>query len=250
MIPKPPLPVRIANTQLKHVPALAALQRVVFPTLSDDELLTEEKYRKHLEIFPEGQFVALIDVDGQETVVGSASAFRTNFNFDEIQHTFLEAVDDGWLTNHDPNGEWLYGADMSVHPDYRGRRIGRRLYEARQQLVYELNLRGEIAAAMLPGYHYHRARLRSVAHYILRVKQGHLFDPTLSMQLKNGFRVRGILYNHITDPRSNNTATLIVRENRHYQPPAESAEPPEAKTPRRLTTKRTPRQPKGLRAQL
>ena len=177
--------------------------------------------------------MALVDVDGQERVVGSASAFRTNFNFDEIQHTFLEAVADGWLTNHDPNGEWLYGADVSVHPDYRGRHIGRRLSEARQQLVFELNLRGEIAGAMLPGYHYHRARLRSVAQYILRVKQGHLFDPTLSMQLKNGFRVRGVLYDHITDPRSNNTATLIVRENPHYQAPDET---PSRRKPRRIIT--------------
>jgi GNAT superfamily N-acetyltransferase len=219
MIRKPPPPVRIANTQVEHVPALAALQHIVFPTLTDDELLTEAKYLKHLELFPRGQFVALVEENGREKVVGSASAFRTHFDFNEIQHTFLEAVAQGWLTNHDPNGDWLYGADMSVHPDYRGQHIGRRLYEARRQLVFELNLRGEIAGAMLPGYHYHRARLRSIAQYILRVKQGHLFDPTLSMQLKNGFRIRGILYNHITDPRSNNTATLIVRENPHYRAP-------------------------------
>lgn len=237
MMPKPPLPVRIDTTRAEHVPALAALQRVVFPTLSDDELLTEEKYLKHLEIFPEGQFVALVDGDEGEIVVGSASAFRTNFDFDDIQHTFLDAVADGWLTNHDPNGEWLYGVDMSVHPDYRGRRIGRRLYEARQQLVFELNLRGEIAGAMLPGYHYHHRRLRSVAQYILRVKQGHLYDPTLSMQLKNGFRVRGILYNHITDPRSNNTATLIVRENPYYQPPPST--PPSRHPPRRLRAQKS-----------
>lgn len=237
MKPKPPLPVRIVNTQVEHVPALAALQHIVFPTLSDDELLSEAKYRKHIELFPEGQFVALVEEDGRDRVIGSASAFRTHFDFDEIQHTFLEAVDQGWLTNHDPDGDWLYGADMSVHPDYRGRRIGRRLYEARQQLVYELNLRGEIAGAMLPGYHYHKARLRSVAQYILRVKQGHLFDPTLSMQLKNGFRVRGILYDHITDPRSNNTATLIVRENPYYQTPSA---PVEHHAPRRITTRKQP----------
>lgn len=247
MIPKPPLPVRIVNTQLHHVPALAALQRIVFPTLTEDELLTEAKYRKHIALFPAGQFVALVDVDGQETVVGSASAFRTNFDFDEIQHTFLEAVDDGWLTNHNPHGEWLYGADMSVHPDYRGRRIGRRLYEARQQLVYDLNLRGEIAGAMLPGYHIHHKRLRSVAQYILRVKQGHLFDPTLSMQLKNGFRIRGILYNHITDPRSNNTATLIVRENKLYRPPVEKTE---RHTPRRIKQKGPAGPQPGLRPSL
>lgn len=221
MIPGERPSITILNTQQEHVPALAELQRIVFPTLTDDELLTEEKYLKHLEIFPEGQFVALMRTPDGDRVVGATSTFRTNFDFDHIQHTFLEASADGWLTNHDPNGEWLYGIDLAVHPEFRGRHIGRRLYEARQQLVYELNLRGEIAGGMLPGYHYHRRKL-TIAQYVLRVKQGRIFDPTLTMQLKNGFRIRGILYNHLTDPRSNNAASLIVRENPYYRPAQEA----------------------------
>jgi GNAT superfamily N-acetyltransferase len=209
--------VTVSNTRPEHVRALAALQRIVFPTLTENELLTESKYLKHLELFPAGQFVALVRHNGRQIPVGATSTFRTRFDFSHIQHKFLEAVADGWLTNHDPEGEWLYGADLSVHPEFRGRRIGRRLYEARRQLVRRLNLRGEIAGALLPGYIHHHRRL-TVAQYVLRVWQGHIFDPTLSMQIRNGFAIKGILYDHIHDPRSNNTATLIVRQNPHYQP--------------------------------
>lgn len=245
MIRKERPSITIMNTQPEHIPALAALQRVVFPTLTDDELLTEAKYRKHLEIFPEGQFVALARLaSGEQILVGSSSTFRTDFDFDHIQHTFLEAAADGWLTTHKPDGDWLYGADVSVHPAHRGQRIGRRLYEARQQLVYELNLRGEIAGAMLPGYYYHRARL-SVAQYVLRVKQGRIFDPTLSMQLRNGFRVRGILYDHLTDPRSNNAASLIVRENPYYRPVRPAARPAR-RVPRRSYPGISPAPPAGV----
>ncbi|CAG0980081.1 hypothetical protein ANRL2_02366 [Anaerolineae bacterium] len=211
--------VTISSIQPEHVPALAAMQRIVFPTLTEKELLTEAKYLKHLELFPEGQFVALLHQQGRQIPVGASSTFRTHFDFSHIQHKFLEAVADGWLTNHDPQGEWLYGADLSVHPAYRGRRIGRRLYEARHQLVRRLNLRGEIAGALLPGYIRFHRRL-SVAQYVLRVWQGHIFDPTLSMQIRNGFTIKGILYDHIHDPPANNTATLIVRQNAHYQPAA------------------------------
>ncbi|HLU10481.1 MAG TPA: GNAT family N-acetyltransferase [Oceanobacillus sp.] len=216
------LHITVTNTRPEHVPALAKLQRIVFPTLTEDEYYTEEKYLNHLKLFPEGQFVALVHYKGRQKVVGATSTFRINFDFSHIQHKFIEVVADGWFTNHDPEGEWLYGADMSVHPDYRGMRIGRRLYEARHALVRRLNLRGEIAGGMLPGYiHYHK-RL-TVAQYVLRVWQGRIYDPTLTMQIRNGFAIKGILYDHITDPRSNNTASLIVRENPHYQPQAATA---------------------------
>ena len=138
------LRIDVMNLQPEHIPELVRLQRLSFPTLSDRERLTAAKYRKHLELFPEGQLVALAWIEGVPTPIGSTSTFRTNFSFDHIQHTFLDAVADGWLTHHDPDGEWLYGADMNVHPKYRGMRVGRRLYEARQALARRLNLRGGI----------------------------------------------------------------------------------------------------------
>jgi len=205
------LGVQITNTRPEHCHALAKLQSVIFPTLTEDELFTEAMYRKHLKLFPEGQFVALAQVNGQPRVIGSTTTFRTNFNFDDIQHTFMQAIADGWLTNHLPDGEWLYGADMGIHPDYRGLKIGSRFYEARRQLVRRLKLRGEIAGAMLPGYREHNQRM-SIEDYVRKVCAGELKDPTLSFQLKNGFQVRGILYHHYlsdVDPH----AALIVREN-------------------------------------
>jgi GNAT superfamily N-acetyltransferase len=211
------LRIYVVNLQPEHIPELARLQRLSFPTLTDEERLNEARYYKHLELFPEGQFVALAYMNGESIPIGSTSTFRTNFDFDHIQHTFLEAVAHGWLTNHDPNGQWLYGADMNVHPGYRGMRVGGRLYDARQQLVRRLNLRGEIAGALMPGYQRHAETL-SIAQYVLHVHQARLHDPTLSMQLRNGFRVQGILYDHIADPRSHNAASLIVRDNPYYHP--------------------------------
>jgi len=212
-----PVSVSITHTRPEHVRALEKLQHLVFPTLQPEELFSAEKYLKHLELFPEGQFIALAHVDHHDIVVGATTTFRTHFDFDDIEHTYVEAIAGGWLTNHDPAGDWLYGVDVSVHPQFRGMKIARKLYNARHDVARRLNLRGEIAGALLPGYELHSEHL-SIAQYALRVKQGRIYDPTLSVQIRNGFTVRGILYNHISDPRSENAAALIVRENPHYKP--------------------------------
>lgn len=212
------LPVRVVNLAPEHYEGLARVQRLAFPTLTPDELLTPEKFAKHHELFPEGQFCALAMVNDRWIPVGSTSTFRTNYEFGNSgQYTFLESVADGWLTHHNSEGEWLYGADLSVHPDFRGMRIGGRLYEARMKLVRKLNLRGEIAGGMIPGYERYRDEL-TIAQYVLHVHQKRLQDSTLSMQLRNGFQVRGILYDHISDPRSDNACTLIIRDNPQYKP--------------------------------
>lgn len=213
--PKSP-EIRIVNLQPEHLAQLVEMHRLVFPTLTPDEWFDEAKYQSHINLFAEGQFVALLPTEDGDEVVGSTSTLRVNFDFDHIQHTFMEAVGDGWFTNHDPNGEWLYGADLAVHPEYRRRGIGSKLYEARMQLVKRLNLRGEIAGGMMSGYDKHRKEM-TVEQYAEAVAAGELTDPTSTMQYRNGFKLRGILYNHITDPRSNDCAALIVRDNPDYR---------------------------------
>ena len=116
----------------EHVKQLAELQLIVFPTLSKDELITADKYLKHLEIFPEGQFVVL---DG-DRVVASSTTMRQNYH--KGHHTYLEISDNLWLGTHDPKGDWIYGLDVSVHPDYRAQGIGREIYNARQDMAKAL----------------------------------------------------------------------------------------------------------------
>jgi len=207
--------ITIINTRPEHVRALEKLQHIVFPTLQPDELFSAEKYLNHIELFPEGQFIAIAHLAHHDIVIGATTTFRTHFDFDDSEHTYVEAIAGGWLTNHDPSGDYLYGVDVSVHPHYRGMKLARRLYDARRTLARRLNLRGEIAGALLPGYQSHSENL-SIAQYALQVKQGRIHDPTLSVQIRNGFSVRGILYDHISDARSDNAAALIVRVNPHY----------------------------------
>jgi len=217
--------IRIETIRPDFAPDLAELQRVCFPTLGESELMIEAHFLNHCKIFPEGNFVALAkDKNSEEnreaeTVVGLGAGFFIDFNFDHTDHTFLEIIADGYYSNHDPNGEYYYGSDISVHPDYRGHGIGRKLYDARKGVVRAYNKKGIVAGGVLPGYPRHRDRL-SIHDYVEQVVAGELSDPTLSFQLRNGFVVRGFLENYIVDSASDNWATLIYWENSEYSPPS------------------------------
>ncbi len=214
----PEVGVHVRPARAEDAEALEQLQRDCFPTLSEHEYMTAEHFRTHQDVFPDGEFVAVADhapdgaTLGGERVVGLGSGFLLDFDFEHADHSFQDVIAGGTYANHDPAGQWYYGADISVHPSYRGRGIGRALYAARQALVRRLGLAGIVGGGMLPGYAAARERM-TVGEYVERVVSGELKDPTLSFQLANGFRVRGLLKGYIDDPTTNHWATLIVWDN-------------------------------------
>jgi predicted N-acetyltransferase YhbS len=190
----------------EHAEQLEALQRIVFPSLAEEELLHAEQYKKHVEIFPEGQFVAL---DG-ENVVGATSTIRYHFDINhQEQHTFYQVMGGGWFTTHDANGEWLYGMDVSVHPDYRGKGIARALYRARQYTANRLGLKGQMTVGMLNGYSNVSNGL-SIEEYYEKVKAREIFDPTVSVQEKIGFKIIGLMKDYLNDATCGNAGAVIV----------------------------------------
>ncbi len=196
--------ISVTTIEPLHFAPLEALQQICYPTLGTHELMTVAHFESQYRIFPEGQIVVLVD----DLVVGQGSGFFLDFDFAHPNHRFSEICDGFYFTGHNPAGEYYYGADISVHPDYRGRGIGRQIYAARQALVQRYRRRGIVAGGLIPGYATHKATLTLQA-YVDRVVAGTLYDPTLSFQLRNGFRVRGLIENYIDDAASDNWATLI-----------------------------------------
>src|SRR5215212_4122846 len=151
----------VLQTRSEHAPQLEALQRVCFPTLDDAERFKAAHYLSHLELFPDGQFVVL---DG-DAVVAATTTLRLRFDFEHISHTFADIIQGGWLTAHEPDGDWLYGADVGVAPAYRGRGLAQALYAARQELVWALGLKGQVTAGMLSGYGAVKHEMSAEAYY-------------------------------------------------------------------------------------
>ena len=109
---------------------------------------------------------------------------------------------------------------MMVHPDFRGMKLSRRLYDARKQICRDKNLARFIIAGRIPGYHQH-AENTTASQYIERVLDKGVFDPVLTAQLSNGFSVKGLIANYLpSDTESCGYATYLEWINLDHVPGA------------------------------
>jgi len=126
-------------------------------------------------------------------------------------------IDGGFLNTHEPDGEWLLGLDIGTHPQWRGRGIARHLYDARQQTVEQLNLRGQYTYGMLSGYGALKATMRAEEYYAELIA-GKRKDPTVSRQMANGFEAVKLVPGYLEDPICDNYVVLLVRKNPNFKP--------------------------------
>ena len=206
---------RVREATRFDIPRLLELNRAAYPGLASENIVWGESHlRSHLRIFPEGQFVAEIN----NKIVGAASSLIVDMGPDPLRlHTWAGITDSGYFTNHNPQGDTLYGADVYVHPDARSAGVGAALYEARGQLCRRLNKRRILAGGRLWNYS-QQAEKMTPEEYAQRVVAGELKDLVLSFQLREGFALRGVLPNYLRDPKSQNYASMIEWLNPDYKP--------------------------------
>jgi len=145
-----------------------------------------------------------------ERVIGMAASLIVLWDDYEFDTTWRDFTAGGMFTNRDPeHGRTLYAAEVMVDPAYQGKGIGTLMYGARRELVARLGLRRIRAGARLRGYHRVAATMNA-RDYVARVERGELTDPTLSFQLKRGFRVVAVVPGYLGhDPESLGYAAVI-----------------------------------------
>jgi len=175
-------------------------------------VVLEKQFRAQLAMFPDGQ----ICIEDHGKVVAAALAVIVDYDQFGDDHTYEEITGDAYLTTHNPSGNVLYGVDIFVSPDYRGMRLGRRLYEARKELCLNLNLKSIVAGGRIPNYLKYADKLTPQA-YIEQVKRKEIYDPILTFQLSNGFEVKRVMTGYLPeDEASQGYATLLQWHNLHY----------------------------------
>jgi predicted amidohydrolase/GNAT superfamily N-acetyltransferase len=165
--------------------------------------------------FPDGQLVLKIN----NQLAGCALSIIVNYEQFERHHTYKEITANYTFDTHADDGDMLYGIDVFVKPEFRGLRLGRRLYDARKELCERLNLKGIAFGGRMPNYYKYADNLSPKA-YIELVRRMEVHDPVLNFQISNDFFPVKVLKGYLPgDEASNDFAVLMQWNNIYYEKP-------------------------------
>ncbi|MCC5816497.1 MAG: bifunctional GNAT family N-acetyltransferase/carbon-nitrogen hydrolase family protein [Leptospira sp.] len=170
--------------------------------------------------FPEGQVA--VKVNGR--LAGSALSIIVQYDQFGDNHTYKQITGNFTFNTHDNSGDTLYGIDVFINKEFRGLRLGRRLYDYRKELCEKLNLKGIVFGGRIPNYHKYADEC-TPKEYIEKVRRKEIHDPVLNFQMSNDFRPSKVLKGYLQgDTASNEYAVLLDWKNIYYETPSEKAE--------------------------
>lgn len=208
--------VEVRSLQLPDYKQLSQSFRRVYSD-SSDVFWTHGQIEKLISIFPEGQMVTVVD----NIIVGCALSIIVDYDKVKNDHTYASVTGQETFITHNSKGNILYGIEVFIHPEYRGLRLARRMYDYRKELCESLNLKAIMFGGRIPNYHKYAEELRP-KEYIERVKKKEIYDPVLTFQLSNDFHVRKVMTNYLpNDEESKHYATLLQWDNIYYTPKPE-----------------------------
>ena len=202
---------QLRNLRIDDYPQIKRLMDVVYPDL--DGAWPKQVIASLIQRFPQAQF----GIEDNDRIVAVALTVRVDYQRFSTAHTYEELLEGSDSVLYNPHGDAMYGLDVFVDPEYRGYRLGRRLYDARKELCREENFRAILAGGRIPRYHSHAAEM-SPQEYIEKVKRQELYDPILAFQLANDFQVKRVLEDYNPDDlKSHGNATLLEWANIFYR---------------------------------
>jgi GNAT superfamily N-acetyltransferase len=203
--------IRVRQITMEDFDALVELQKQCFEGM---QAWHKEQIESQLLHFPAGQLC--IEYKGQ--IVASSSSLAVDYDSYKDWHNRREISAGGTISNHDPEGDTLYGIEIMVHPKFRGLKLARRLYEARKALARRMNLSRIIIGGRIPGYGEHADEM-SARDYVEKVMRRGMYDPVLTTQIANGFVLKRLIQDYLpSDIESRGYATFLEWTNLDFVP--------------------------------
>ena len=116
------IPVVVRNYTRADFETMIALQADCFPPPFPEDLWwSREQLENHVSLFPEGAIC--VEHDGR--IIGSLTGLLVKFDPKELDHTWEDMTDNGFIRTHDPDGDTLYIVDICISPEYRKSGLGK-----------------------------------------------------------------------------------------------------------------------------
>lgn len=202
---------KVRRWKKRDIPELVRVHEKIYSDFPQNALYDQRIFEHQYRQFPEGQF--LVELDNQ--IVGYACSIIVQLDDSADYYTYSEITGSGSFTTHNPSGDTLYGADIGILPEFRGRQLAGMLYKSRKRLLKRYNLRRMVAHGRIPGFKAHGGKM-TAEEYIEHVKSKKLSDPALNAHLKAGYQVKKVLIDFVHDSASLNYSTWLEMENPDY----------------------------------
>lgn len=201
----------VRNTHESDIPRLCEIEKAAWEREVPRALLfTEEHFQSHLQVFPEGQFVALMGDD----IVAYLTLERLKADPQHLAGvvtSWLETTGNGFLTTHNPEGNVLYGVSMGAVPHHLG--AGAHLINRGVELMIELGCQCGFLVGRMPGYHKYASSMNPEEYLYATSLDGTPLDPQVRLYVREGLRIGGLVSNYMEDPKSHNYGVLLVIDN-------------------------------------
>ncbi len=175
-----------------------------------------QKFESRIKTFQKGTLVA--ELEGK--IIGVVVTEIINYNdWQNKNFTWYDVTDNGFLAKtHNPNGDTIYGVDLSVIPDAPPG-VGTKLLECIAKMAIKYNMRGGMLGGRMPDYHAF-ANKYSPEEYIKQKKETKKglepLDSEIRFYSRAGLKIIKILPNYFKDPESLDYGLLLFWKNPFY----------------------------------
>lgn len=202
--------IKIRQAKIEDIPEILEVEKKAW---GEEGAATEGMFKSRIKVFPEGTLVA--EVDGK--IAGVVCTERVNYNPQKDSYTWYEITDNGFVRNsHKPDGNTIYGVDMSVSPSSQNFGVGTKLLECIAKLAIKYNIKQGMLGGRIPDYYKYSDKMSAEEYINTTIDSKKSLDPEINFYKKAGLKIVKIIPNYYKDPESLNYGVLLLWENPFY----------------------------------
>lgn len=192
------------------IPGIIRVENAAWP---EGMSAREEMFESRIKVFPEGQLVAV----ERNEIIGVVSTEVINYDFGKPHKTWYQATDNGFLKKtHNPNGNVVFGVDLSVSPSARNRGVAKSLLQEIGKMAIKKNIQYGILGGRLPGYYKYADEMSADEYLSMVTTDGEPVDPELRFYKNSGLTIGELIPNYFEDFQSKNFGVQLIWKNPFY----------------------------------